>query len=147
MWMALALVVVASPGPETSALADPKPADAPSGVVVRFFVKTKHNRGKVRCGLYTNQKTWLSSGYISKATVVSTQKHAVCVFENVLPGRYAISAYHDANDNGRLDRNFIGLPEEDFSFSEGARAGLGPPSFKDAAFQVKQAPVETHGRM
>lgn len=146
MWMALAFVMVSSPAPDAAEPARAKSLP-PTGTEIRFIMRTKHNRGKVRCGLYTGQKTWLSPNFVSKSTVVSTAKRATCVFENVPPGRYAISAYHDANDNGRLDRNFLGLPTEDFSFSEGAKAGLGPPSFKEAAFTVGSAPVETRGKM
>lgn len=48
------------------------------------------------------------------------------------PGTYAIAAYHDANDNHRLDRDFLGLPTEGFGFSNDAPTLLGPPAF-DAA--------------
>jgi len=28
------------------------------------------------------------------------------------PGTYAIACYHDENDNGKLDTNFLGIPKE-----------------------------------
>ena len=34
------------------------------------------------------------------------------VFENVPPGRYAVLAYHDENDNGEMDRRFGMIPTE-----------------------------------
>jgi uncharacterized protein (DUF2141 family) len=52
------------------------------------------------------------------------------------PGRYAVSAYHDANQNGKLDRNLVGLPTEGYGFSRDARIRFGPPSFDDAAFDI-----------
>jgi uncharacterized protein (DUF2141 family) len=63
-------------------------------------------------------------------------------FEDVPPGRYAVSTYHDANDNGKLDRNFMGIPEEGVGFSRDAKGDMGPPDFADAAFDVRQEPVE-----
>jgi uncharacterized protein (DUF2141 family) len=30
----------------------------------------------------------------------------------VTPGDYAISVFHDENSNGKLDRNFMGMPKE-----------------------------------
>ena len=50
------------------------------------------------------------------------------------PGRYAVQAYHDENDNRRVDRGFLGIPKEGVGFSNDARISLGPPKFADAAF-------------
>jgi uncharacterized protein (DUF2141 family) len=52
------------------------------------------------------------------------------------PGAYAISAYHDANRNGRFDQSFIGLPQEGYGFSNNPSTLLGPPSFRAARFVV-----------
>jgi uncharacterized protein (DUF2141 family) len=43
---------------------------------------------------------------------------------------------HDANGNGGMDFSLLGLPEETYGFSNGARALLGPPSFDAAAVMV-----------
>lgn len=58
------------------------------------------------------------------------------VFADLAPGRYAISAYHDLNSNGKLDTNLVGLPTEPLGFSNNAKVSFGPPKFKDAAFDV-----------
>jgi uncharacterized protein (DUF2141 family) len=54
-------------------------------------------------------------------------------FENLAAGRYAVIVFHDADGNGRLDKNLLGVPTEAYGFSNGARGFLGPPSFKDAS--------------
>ena len=51
------------------------------------------------------------------------------MFEGVTPGRYAVAVLHDANANGRLDTNVLGMPQERWSISVGpatrlARAAL-----------------------
>jgi uncharacterized protein (DUF2141 family) len=51
----------------------------------------------------------------------------------VSPGTYALLVYHDENRNGRVDRNFIGIPKEPLGFSNGYRP-KGPPSYRRAAF-------------
>ncbi|WP_338869213.1 DUF2141 domain-containing protein [Spirosoma sp. SC4-14] len=33
-------------------------------------------------------------------------------FRNLEPGDYYISAFHDTNNNGKPDRNFVGIPKE-----------------------------------
>jgi uncharacterized protein (DUF2141 family) len=49
-------------------------------------------------------------------------------------GTYAIAFFHDANGNGKMDYNFVGLPKEGYGFSNDAMGSFGPPSFKAASF-------------
>lgn len=51
-------------------------------------------------------------------------------------GEYAIAVYHDKNTNGKLDSNILGIPKEDYGFSNNARGRFGPASWKDAMFEV-----------
>jgi uncharacterized protein (DUF2141 family) len=67
----------------------------------------------------------------------AAQGPVTVVFRNLQPGRYAISAYHDQNDNQVLDRGAFGIPKERYGFSQDARGAGGPPEFRDAAFEVK----------
>lgn len=52
------------------------------------------------------------------------------------PGLYALAVYHDENDNHHFDRTMLGLPAEDYGFSNDAPTLFGPPSFKAARFTV-----------
>ena len=59
-------------------------------------------------------------------------------FEYELPaGQYAVGIFHDVNLNNKMDNNFLGLPKEQYGFSNNARALFGPPSYEDAAFELK----------
>jgi len=60
---------------------------------------------------------------------------------DVPAGTWAVLAYHDANGNKELDRNFVGMPTEGYGFSNGAKGRFGPPSFKDAAMTVGEGSV------
>ena len=51
-------------------------------------------------------------------------------------GKYAIGIFVDANYNNKMDRNFFGIPKEQYGFSNDAKGSFGPPSFKDASFNV-----------
>lgn len=55
------------------------------------------------------------------------------VFTNLKPGRYAVIAFHDENDNGKLDENTWGVPTEGYGFSNNAEGFLAAPSFRDAS--------------
>jgi uncharacterized protein (DUF2141 family) len=56
------------------------------------------------------------------------------VFHNLPAGKYAVSAFHDENGNGKLDRNSLGVPTEGWGFSNDAQGAGGPPKFSQAAF-------------
>ncbi len=50
-------------------------------------------------------------------------------------GWYAVSVVHDHNNNGKLDKNFLGLPKEPYGFSNNPSA-LGKPSFQAVKFKM-----------
>ena len=58
------------------------------------------------------------------------------VFSNLGSGRYAAVALHDENGNGKLDKNFLGVPAEPYGFSNNVQGFLSPPSFDEAAMVV-----------
>ena len=51
-------------------------------------------------------------------------------------GEYAIAFFIDANGNKKLDKNFLGIPKEQFGFSNNAMGTLSAPSFEQAKFMV-----------
>ncbi len=52
------------------------------------------------------------------------------------PGDYAVAIYHDVNDNGKMDKNIIGIPKEPYGFSNNFRPRLSPPKFSDCKIVV-----------
>ena len=61
------------------------------------------------------------------------------IFADVAPGAYAVAAFHDADSDGALNQNIVGMPTEGHGFSNGARGFMGPPSFEDAAVTVGES--------
>ena len=61
-------------------------------------------------------------------------KDASFEFSDIKPGKYAIAVIHDENYNGKLDKNFFGIPKEGYGFSSGAEVTMSAPSFSDAEF-------------
>ena len=59
------------------------------------------------------------------------------LINDVAPGEYALLVYFDENNNGRIDKNFIGIPKEPLGFSNGYQP-KGPPVYDRAAFQLKK---------
>lgn len=72
-----------------------------------------------------------------KAGRVSVTMH------NLPPGTYALAVYFDANGNGKLDTNMVGMPVEAYGFSNNARGNFGPPDFPAAAIRLGDGKTET----
>jgi len=58
------------------------------------------------------------------------------LFLNVPFGTYAISAFHDEDNNGEVRRNFIGIPREGVGVSNNPAPRMGPPRWEDAKFTL-----------
>ena len=52
-------------------------------------------------------------------------------------GIYAIALFIDANKNLKIDKNFLGIPKEQFGFSNNAMGKLSAHSFEQAKFKVE----------
>jgi len=52
--------------------------------------------------------------------------------------------FHDENNNALLDKNFFGIPTENYGFSQNVRGTLGAPEFEAAAFSVQDTDIELH---
>lgn len=81
------------------------------------------------------------------ASAPAQQGETVVTVNDVPAGTWAVLSYQDENDNGKLDRNVIGIPKENYGFSRDARGRFGPPSFEDAAFSVQTEPVVTNVKL
>ncbi|MEL6214610.1 MAG: DUF2141 domain-containing protein [Pseudomonadota bacterium] len=73
-----------------------------------------------------------------KAMRVEVDAETVSVpLAELAEGEYAIKLYHDANNNGEMDQNMMGLPIEGYGFS-GNGGRFGPPAFEEAVFEVRE---------
>lgn len=65
------------------------------------------------------------------------------VITGLKPGRYAVIAFHDENDDGKLESTPWGVPLEGYGFSNDAQGFLHAPSFAAAAVPVTGADTTT----
>ncbi len=107
-------------------------------VVIENF---KSNDGKVQVGLYASSDKWLKDTYMGEITTIDN-KSATCTFKNVPQGVYAVSIFHDENNNDKLDTGYFGIPSEPYASSMGAKGMFGPPKWNDAKFTVEGSDKE-----
>ena len=90
--------------------------------------------GKVSVAVCDRERFLKDCAY--SASVAPQPGTTTVTVPNVPPGTWAVLAYQDENDNGKLDRNLIGIPSENYGFSRDAVGRFGPPKFEAAAIEV-----------
>ena len=95
------------------------------------------NDGKMFIAVYDSETTFLEKTYMGKISAIENNRCTV-TFKDIPEGIYAVSIFHDENDNGKMDSNFIGIPKEDYGCSNGAKGFMGPPKWEDAKFEIKE---------
>lgn len=99
----------------------------------------KSDGGALVVQVYDSKDTWLSENTVAREhrpLKAGDKAGTVAIPINLEPGRYALSVYHDENDNGKLDANFIGIPKEPVGLSNDHRPKFGPPSYDKAALSI-----------
>jgi uncharacterized protein (DUF2141 family) len=95
------------------------------------------NRGKVYVAVYDRPDSFPTAGQQRTGQILEATGESLLVHFNELPpGRYAAVAFQDMNGNGKLDKNFLGIPKEPYGFSNRARGSAGPPKFSAAAVNL-----------
>jgi uncharacterized protein (DUF2141 family) len=113
--------------------------------VIEFETHNRNDTGVVRCGLF-KQGGWLKDAF--RAAVVKVNgKKALCVFKAVPAGTYGLSAFHDENNDGKLDTNLVGYPVEEYCASNNARNLMSAPSWGDAKFRYRGGTLRLRGFM
>lgn len=104
----------------------------------------RHGGGNITFTLYGDDpaKFLAHKGKIGLIRVPVTANTVTGCFALSAPGTYAVAIYDDANNNHRFDRTMVGLPAEDYGFSDNPRIILAPPGLHAASFAA--GPGDTH---
>lgn len=104
----------------------------------------KNNTGTVYFALHT-EDTFMKAQGIQSAQSKIEGKEVNVTFTNVPKGEYAILAFHDENDNKKMDFTSIGMPAEDYATSAKGMS-FGPPSFNGSKFTIDAEDKSLHLR-
>jgi len=97
----------------------------------------KNNNGYIVATIFNSESSFLKRPEaMASFRIKASQVNVGFSVKNLPPGKYAVSAFHDENDNGRLDADATGAPTEVYGFSNDARGTFGPPEFSNAAFEL-----------
>ena len=93
--------------------------------------------GEIRIAIFDSENRYLENPSLADI-IPASQTKIEWQIENLAYGQYAIAVYHDKNKNGKLDTNMLGIPLEEYGFSNNARSRFGPASWSQAKFTVNE---------
>lgn len=64
---------------------------------------------------------------------------AQVTFKDVPQGTFAVSVLHDENGNGKMDKNFVGIPKEGYGASNNSKKKRRAPRFDEAKFSLNSS--------
>ena len=100
----------------------------------------KSKNGRLLIGWYNSEKSFneKNNPVYKKIVDVGKQSEISVVFENIPPGKYAVSMFLDENGNSKMDTNFMGIPKEQYGFSNNVLPATRAANFKEASFDVTE---------
>lgn len=94
--------------------------------------------GKLYIALYDNSVPFLSDKAIAGKIEKIDSSVQNIIFEGLKDGDYAITMFHDENDNGKLDLGEWGIPTEKYGFSNNVDPAelRRAPVFEECKFRI-----------
>ena len=113
------------------------PIDSSSAATLRVTVEeVRQGAQPVRVLLFNSPDSFPDEEKHFKVLATKAARGvAVVEFTDLDPGTYAIMAYHDENENTRLDRTLGMWPAEGYGLSLNPIL-FGPPAFRETAFEL-----------
>jgi uncharacterized protein (DUF2141 family) len=107
---------------------------ASSGDITVAVSKVRNTSGEIICSLFADAGGFAQRVPLAKVVAQPLVPATTCVFHGVKAGIYVITAIHDENDNGRLDKTFFGRPTEGYGVSNNHTYATHGPRFDESKF-------------
>ncbi len=113
------------------------PASTEVGGIIKVQVTNVNNKkGEVMLALFSSQKgfPYETSYAIQKQKGNAVNGVIELSFTDIPPGIYAVALFHDTNNDGKLNTNFIGIPKEGYGVSNNTYNTFSAPDYKESSF-------------
>lgn len=116
-----------------------------AGEVILNITNTSSDDGYLLAALHDQAVSFPNDGVaLMYLKVKAAAGQTTMRFSVDTPADYAVSLFHNENDNGVLDTNYFGLPTNGIGFSNNAKGDFFCiPSFLDASFHVEKDAIVT----
>lgn len=131
-FIALCLLMLAA----ARATAD-APTSQPSAQVTIKVTDLRNHKGQLVFGLFSTADGFPTAKDKSvNWQIKPADADSVAFTANLSPGKYAASVLHDENSNGKMDKNFAGVPEEGYGVTNNPKPSFRAATFKEATFDL-----------
>ena len=98
----------------------------------------RESEGGLGCQIFASAKGFPMDPKLAKASayVPLIRASAVCSFENLPAGAYAVAVVHDENGNQELDTNLFGIPKEGYGVSNNKTYAASQPKWEESKFEL-----------
>lgn len=93
------------------------------------------DKGKVYFALFDSENNFNNKKKLKVAFAEVIDRKVNITFNKLNSGTYAITCFHDLNNNDKMDFQSNGIPIEDYGVSNNVMS-YGPPQFDDAKFEL-----------
>ncbi|MFN7116725.1 MAG: DUF2141 domain-containing protein [Saprospiraceae bacterium] len=110
---------------------------AKQGELVLYIQNIENAQGTLYVAVY-NESNFLQEGkgLITTKFKVEKSDNQQVEIPNLPFGTYAIAIYHDVNNNGKLDKNALGIPAEPYAFSNNPKVKWRSPTFDETQIEL-----------
>ena len=115
---------------------------AGQGTVIVKVTGLRSEKGQVKIAVFNSPEKWLGEKPVYSSTIDVDSQSVTWKLNDVPYGDYGIAVLHDENKNGKMDKNFLGIPQEPYGFSNNVRVTFGPPTWEKSKFVVKGPTTE-----
>lgn len=98
-------------------------------------------KGTIVVSVYSGKEDFLKKPIASQT--LKADSTGLSFAFSVPPGDYAIAAYQDVNENGKLDAGAFNIPKEPYGFSNHYRPKFSAPHYDGCLIKVTDHTVET----
>ncbi len=101
------------------------------------FTNVQHPYGRLYVAVFDRKEDFLQPDRIRFKEIAPVRQsgRVEVLIPDVPAGTYAVSCFHDLNNNGQLDKNWLGIPTEPYCFSNNARPRFRAPGWEEARFE------------
>lgn len=107
-------------------------------MALKVMVKNiKSAKGAIYIAVYDNAEDYMENRFAEAIAPVEAEGELEAELK-VPFGKYAVTIFHDKDDSGELNTNFLGIPKEPYGFSNNPKSSFGPPSFEQSLFTFSE---------
>jgi uncharacterized protein (DUF2141 family) len=94
----------------------------------------KNDKGVCQACIFNSAASFAKMDAFQCVTTKITNGKSAISFTNLPDGTYAIFVFHDLNSNNKMDRNFFGIPKENYGASANNLPFASSPKFSENKF-------------